>query len=93
MPGVRLMIQFTAESAQQADTEIEALKGRCLKAQSEAGCNQFEVFRSQLRPEHYVLLEHWASQEALDEHRKGGTGGTNPAVKREREQYEYKPGA
>ena len=90
MAGVRLIIQFTADSAQQADGEIEAMKQRCLKAQQENGGVQFEVFRSQLRPEHYALLEHWTSEEALEEHRKGGTGGSNPSIKREREHYEYR---
>lgn len=32
---------------------------------------QCEVFWGALRPEQYALLEHWASEEALEEHRKG----------------------
>lgn len=88
MAGVRLIIQFTAENAGQADEELERLKDRCLKAQQEPGCIQFEAFQSALHPERYALLEHWASEEALEEHRKGGTGGGNPAIKRDREHYE-----
>lgn len=92
MAGVRLIIQFTAGSKAEADTEVLAMADRCRKAQQEPGCMQFEVFRSELRPETYALLEHWSSEEALEEHRKGGTGGSNPAIKREREHYGYQAG-
>lgn len=91
MAGIRLIIQFTAGSKAEADTEVQAMAERCRKAQQEPGCIQFEVFRSELRPETYALLEHWSSEEALEEHRKGGTGGSNPSIKREREHYEYQP--
>jgi quinol monooxygenase YgiN len=92
MAGVRLILQFTAGSKEEADGAIAAMADRCRKAQQEEGCIQFEVFRSELQPEKYALLEHWSSPEALDEHRKRGTGGTNPAIKRVREDYEYKEG-
>ena len=56
MAGVRLVLQFTAESAQEADKQVEAMTERCRKAQQEDGCIQFEVFRSALQPEKYALL-------------------------------------
>jgi quinol monooxygenase YgiN len=68
MAGVRLLIQFTADSREIADRAIEALTERCKQCRQEPDCLQFEVFRSALDPQHYVLLEHWASQEALDVH-------------------------
>jgi quinol monooxygenase YgiN len=92
MTGVRLLIQFTAASADIADRAIEASVERCKKAQHEPGCLQFEVFRSALRPEHYVLLEHWASKEALDVHAQGMASNPprpTPGVTRVREDYEY----
>jgi quinol monooxygenase YgiN len=92
MAGVRLVIQFTADSAEIADKAIEASVERCKKAQQEAGCLQFEVFRSALRPEHYVLLEHWESKEALAVHAQGMAGAPprpTPGITRVREDYEY----
>jgi quinol monooxygenase YgiN len=89
LAGVRLIIQFTAESASEADKQVEAMADRCRKAQSEPGCVQFEVFRSALRPDTYALLEHWTSQEALDEHRARGMAGSGATVTRVREQYEH----
>jgi quinol monooxygenase YgiN len=92
MSGVRLVIQFTADSAEIADKAIGESVERCKKAQQEPGCLQFEVFRSALRPESYVLLEHWASKAALAEHAKGMANNPprpNPGIKRVREDYEY----
>ena len=92
MSGVRLIVQFTAETAEIADRAIEAAVERCKKAQQEPGCLQFEVFRSALRPEQYVLLEHWASQDDLDVHARGMAA--NPprpmsGVTRVREDYQH----
>lgn len=89
MAGVRLMIQFTAENAAEAGKQVEAMAERCRATQSEPGCLQFEVFRSALRPETYALLEHWTSQEALDEHRARGQAGSGAVATRVREQYEH----
>jgi quinol monooxygenase YgiN len=92
MAGVRLVIHFTAESADIADKAIEAAVERCKKAQQEPGCLQFEVFRSALQPERYVLLEHWESQAALAVHAQGMAGNPprpTPGITRVREDYEY----
>ena len=92
MAGVRLIIQFTADSVETADKAIEAAVERCKRAQQEPGCLQFEVFRSALQPERYVLLEHWESQEALDVHAKGMATNPprqTPGITREREDYVY----
>jgi quinol monooxygenase YgiN len=92
MAGVRLIVQFTAETPEIADQAIQQAVERCKRAQQEPGCLQFEVFRSALRPEHYVLLELWESKEALDVHAQGMAGAPpqpNPRIKRVREDYEY----
>lgn len=92
MAGVRLLIQFTADNADIAESAISELAERCKRSQQEPGCLQFEVFRSALRPESYVLLERWASQEALAEHAKVNAANPpprNPAIKRVREDYDY----
>jgi quinol monooxygenase YgiN len=92
MAGVRLIIQFTADSTETADKAIEASAERCRRVQSEAGCLQFEVFRSALSPEKYVLLEHWDSPESLAVHAQAMAGNPprpTPGVTRVREDYEY----
>jgi quinol monooxygenase YgiN len=93
MAGVRLVIQFTADNEDVASAAIERAVERCKQAQQEPGCLQFEVFRSALRPQHYVLLEHWESQDALDVHARGMAANpppANPAIKRVREDYEHR---
>jgi len=90
MAGVRLVIQFTADTQEIADKAIEASVERCKRAQQEPGCLQFEVFRSALRPEHYVLLEHWESPEALAVHAAAMSGNPpqpRPGITRVREDY------
>jgi quinol monooxygenase YgiN len=92
MSGVRLIVQFEADSAEVADQAVAEAAERCRRAQKEPGCIQFEVFRSALAPEKYVLLEHWESKEALAEHAKGMAANPpprNPRIKRIREDYEY----
>jgi len=92
MAGVRLIIQFTAETAEIADKAIAAAAERCKRVQQEPGCLQFEVFRSALQPEHYVLLEHWESPEALAVHAQGMATNPpqpTPGVTRVREDYVY----
>ena len=93
MSGVRLVINFTAETPEIAEKAIEAAIERCKRAQQEPGCLQFEVFRSALRPEAYVLLEHWESKEALAVHAQAMAGNPprpTPGITRVREDYEHK---
>jgi quinol monooxygenase YgiN len=92
MSGVRLIIQSTAESVELADKAIEEAVARCKRVQQEPGCLQFEVFRSALQPEHYVLLEHWESPEALAVHAQtmvANPARPNPGIQRVREDYEH----
>jgi quinol monooxygenase YgiN len=90
MAGVRLVIQFTAESPEEAEQRVQALAERCKKVQEEPGCIQFEAFRSELRPNVYALLEHWESDAALDQHlaAMGGRPQQAPGTTRERYQYQ-----
>ena len=92
MAGVRLIIQFTADSSDIADKAIEGMVERCKAAQQEPGCLQFEVFRSALQPEKYALLEHWESPEALAVHAQGMATNPprpTPGITRVREDYQY----
>jgi quinol monooxygenase YgiN len=92
MSGVRLIIQFTADSPEIADKAIASAIERCKRAQQEPGCQQFEVFRSALRSEHYTLLELWESPEALAVHAEGMRANPprpTPGITRVREDYEH----
>jgi quinol monooxygenase YgiN len=92
MSGVRLIVQFVADTPEIAAAAVTEAAERCRRVQSEPGCIQFEVFRSALRPEAYVLLEHWESAEALAEHAKGMAANPpprNPGIRRVREDYQY----
>jgi quinol monooxygenase YgiN len=92
MSGVRLVIQFTADNAEIADKAVGQAAERCKRVQQEPGCLQFEVFRSALHPERYVLLERWESKEALAVHAQGMASSPpqpTPGIKRVREDYEY----
>ena len=92
MAGVRLVINFTADSAEIADKAVAGLVERCKKARQEPGCKQFEVFRSGLEPARYVLLEHWESPEALAVHASlnaANPPSPTPGIQRVREDYTY----
>jgi quinol monooxygenase YgiN len=47
----------------------ELLGAQMRGSRSEPGCLRFEVYHSQAEPRRFVLVEHWASAEALDAHR------------------------
>ena len=92
MSGVRLIVQFEADSAATAAAAIAEATERCKRVQQEPGCVQFEVYRSALRPEAYVLLEHWDSKESLAVHAQRMAANPPPRnanIKRVREDYEY----
>ena len=40
-------------------------------SREEPGCVRFEAYQSNNDPSRFLLHEHWESQAALDEHRKG----------------------
>jgi quinol monooxygenase YgiN len=67
--SVRLVIQMQAAPGKGAEL-AEAMKGRCEVSVKDAGCLQFEVFRSALDPDRLTLLELWEDQAALDAHAK-----------------------
>jgi quinol monooxygenase YgiN len=65
MAAVRVVVQFTAESAGIADKQVQGLADRSAAVQKEPGCLQFEVFRSVAHPKRYALIELWESQAAV----------------------------
>ena len=99
MAGVRILVQFTADSPAAAEERVNTMLERARKTEAEEkGCVQYEVFRSAMRPTQFALLEHWESQEALDEHRKllqarsGGPPPSGGSITNTFELYEHKEG-
>jgi len=79
MSEIRVIINVTTASAEAAETEIRERIARCRATEAdEPGCAQFEVFRSAMRPQCYVILEHWKSEAAFDTHWKLNRSGTRP---------------
>ncbi|MFM8284879.1 MAG: putative quinol monooxygenase [Planctomycetaceae bacterium] len=42
----------------------------------EPGCLRFDVYHSEADPRRFTLVEHWESEAALDDHRRGDAYGT-----------------
>lgn len=55
----------------EADVPVirEHLARAMRSSRTEPGCLRFDVYHSSADPRRFVLVEHWASQEALDAHR------------------------
>lgn len=68
MSAVRVLINFEHQSAETADAHIERSKTIAANGRREAGCLQYEVFRSVTNPNNIAVLELWASRHAFDEH-------------------------
>jgi quinol monooxygenase YgiN len=92
--SVRLVVTIQAAPGKGAEL-AQAMKARCEVSRQDAGCEQFEVFRSALDPDRLVLLERWTDQASLDAHAK--LQAQRPPVPEglrlgagEREDYEYK---
>jgi quinol monooxygenase YgiN len=90
---VRLVVTITAAPGKGAEL-AKVYRGRCAEVMKEPGCQQFEVFQSQLDPDKLVLLELWADADALAQHAKvNATRAPLPEGLRvgggEREDYEY----
>ena len=90
---VRLVVSIDALPGK-GDEFARVFAKRCEESRKDAGCLQFEIFRSVSHPDKYALLELWESQAALDAHAKLNT--TRPHLPEglragagEREDYEY----
>ena len=68
-PAVRLVVSVEAASAEAADEALRKRVEVCRRTEAEEeGCLQYEVYRSALRPERYILMELWASKAMYDKH-------------------------
>ncbi len=67
--AVRVIVTVTTPSAAAADAAIAERVELCRRTEAdEEGCLQYEVFRSALRPERFVLCELWSSRAIYDKH-------------------------
>ncbi len=48
---------------------IKALLKSCVETtRKEEGCLQYQAHQDQQRPDHFIFVEHWSSEEALQQH-------------------------
>ena len=90
---VRLVVSIDAAPGK-GDEFAKVFAKRCEDSRKDAGCLQFEIFRSVSSPDKFALLELWESQAALDEHAKLNQSRPPlpPGLRAgagEREDYEY----
>jgi len=64
-----LNVLLTAKDAADVPKIREFLGQAMRKSRTEPGCLRFDVYHSTAEPRRFTLVEHWASQEALDAHR------------------------
>jgi quinol monooxygenase YgiN len=91
--SVRLVVSIDAAPGK-GDEFAQVFNKRCEDSRKDAGCLQFEIFRSVSNPDKFALLELWESQAALDAHAKLNQSRPplQPGLRAgggEREDYEY----
>lgn len=64
-----LNVLLTAKDAADVPTIRDLLTQAMRKSRAEPGCLRFDVYHSNAEPRRFTLVEHWASQEAVDAHR------------------------
>lgn len=62
-------IVLQVKQAADVETVRALLTDAMRKSRQEPGCERFDVYHSQTDASRFTLVEHWASQEALDAHR------------------------
>ncbi|MCX7403214.1 MAG: putative quinol monooxygenase [Planctomycetia bacterium] len=64
-----LTILLLAKNAADVPAVREHISQAMRKSRKEPGCLRFDVYHSTAEARRFVLVEHWASQEAIDAHR------------------------
>lgn len=64
-----LNVLLTAKDAADVPKISDLLTRAMRKSRAEPGCLRFDVYHSTAEPKRFTLVEHWASQEAIDAHR------------------------
>lgn len=68
---LHLNVWLKVKAAEDAPAVAGLLTQAAQLSRAEPGCTRFEVYQSNNDPTRFLLHEHWESQAALDEHRKG----------------------
>ncbi len=63
-------IVLTVQEDSKVDVVCNLLCEAMRKSRNEPGCERFDVYQSQSKPNQFMMIEHWSSQEALDAHRQ-----------------------
>lgn len=64
-----LNVLLTAKDAADVPKIRGHLAEAMRKSRTEPGCLRFDVYHSTTEPRRFTLVEHWATQESLDQHR------------------------
>jgi quinol monooxygenase YgiN len=64
-----LNVLLTAKDAANVPQIRDLLTEAMRRSREEPGCLRFDVYHSSAEPRRFTLIEHWASQEAIDAHR------------------------
>jgi quinol monooxygenase YgiN len=63
MGEIRILVSHKTRSPEEAEKITQERVERCVFNETQIpGCLQFEVFRSVVHPENFVLIERWASE-------------------------------
>jgi hypothetical protein len=64
-----LHVLLTAKDPADVPKIRDLLSQAMRQSRAEPGCLRFDVYHSTAEPRRFTLVEHWASQEAIDQHR------------------------
>ena len=64
---VRLIVNMEAAAGKREELAA-AFASLCPSVQEEPGCQQYELYQSTERPDHFALMERWSDQDALTVH-------------------------
>lgn len=67
---IHMNILLTVKTEADVPKVRELLTAAMRKSRQEPGCERFDVYHSQADPSRFTLVEHWATQDALDAHRQ-----------------------
>jgi len=67
---ITMTILLTVKAEADVPTVRNLLEEALRKSRQEPGCERFDVYHSQADPRRFTLVEHWASQQAVDAHRQ-----------------------
>ena len=66
---IYLNVVLNVKDAANIDRVRGLLQHMAIASRAEPGCERFEIYHSDHEPSTFLLVERWASQSALDQHR------------------------